>query len=154
MTCGGATRRWCLGNLMPQQPPPCCGLHRHLGTWAAGLRWETQATIPFSSMLRFSLCFRLTWKWKWKNQRRRRTRRSRLRFIIFRRRTQLLAVIIYMCVLWKPIHATGKQKNTNYFIIMRFEVIITRYKVIIMRFKVIITRYKVIITRFKVIITR
>ena len=41
---------------------------------------EARAIIPFSSMWRFSLYYRLMWKWK--NQRRQRTRPSRLRFII------------------------------------------------------------------------
>ena len=61
----------------------CLGSLLHVvgsGLREAGLRRETIAGNNFSSMLRFSVYFRLMWKWK--NQRRRRTRPSHLRFII------------------------------------------------------------------------
>ena len=72
--------------------------------WAAGLRLETIAVNnhrqqSLSPPCRDSVYFRLMWKWR--NQRRRRTQRSCLRFIsTVWRRTQLLAVIIYMALLW------------------------------------------------------
>ena len=66
---GGAPRQWCPSS----------------GQRAAGLRWETiVATIPFSSIACFSLYFSL-------NQ----TQSFEIHIII-RRRTQLLAVMIYV----------------------------------------------------------